>query len=119
MKSCARALGEMLLYDVGKQGMPKLTDYEGGLPAGKLGLDMVFSADATGFGNMQFNTYGINNPYTSKSAQNLRIIGLGNCDDGREGCRRVLGPNLAYSNGLIHADQSNTCVEIDVGGRDK
>ena len=113
IKSCARAVGEMLLYDVSKRGMPPLSDYTDG----KLGLDLVFSADATGFGNMQFNTYGLNNPYTSKSAQNLRVIGLGNCDDGREGCRRVLGPNLPYINSLILADECGTCVEIDVGGK--
>ena len=112
IKPVARCISEMLIYDVGKRGMPLLSQYT----TGDLGLDIVFSADATGFGHQQFNTYGMNNPYTSKSAQNLRVIGLGNCDDGREGCRRVLGSNLEYINSLILADEKGERVEVDVDG---
>jgi hypothetical protein len=107
------AIGEMLAQDCGKRGMPTLDEYADG----KRPLHLVFSADATGYGSMQFCTYGLNNPYTSKSAQNLRIIGLGNTDDGREGCRRVLGGNLEYINNLILAEERGECVDIQVGDR--
>ena len=111
IKPASMAIGEMLAQDCGKRTMPLLSEYEAGL-----GLDLVFSGDATGFGNQQFNTYGLNNPHMSKSAQNFRVFGLGNCDDGREGSRRVLGPNLAYINSLIIADECNECVDFEIAG---
>ena len=110
IKPVLAAVSEMISEDCGKQGMPTLDCYRGGA----IGLNLVFSADATGFGTCQFNTYGLNNPYTSKSARNLRIIGLGNCDDGREGCRKVLGDNLKAINELILADEENRCVDIQL-----
>lgn len=89
---------ELLLQDPGTHGMPRLEHFDGGV----IEIPVVLSLDATGFGSQQFNTVGINNPYMSKSATNMRIIGLGNCDDGRSGSTRLLGPNLAVINELVH-----------------
>jgi hypothetical protein len=110
IKPVKMSICEMMTQDCGRKTMPPLEFYKSGI----LGLDLVFSGDATGFGNQQFNTYGLNNPHMSKSAQNFRIFGLGNCDDGREGCRRVLGDNLAYINSLILADEREECVNFEL-----
>ena len=100
----------MLAQDVGLHGMPQLPDLLDGL-----NLPIVIHWDATGFGRNQFNTIAIRNPYHPKSAQLLRPIGLGNCDDGRDGTVRLLGPNLDRLNSLIVADQQDVCVECAAG----
>eukprot|EP00965_Chrysotila_dentata_P064352 2132388-Pleurochrysis_carterae.AAC.1 len=53
-------------------------------------VPLVISFDATGFGSQQINTIALNNPYSSKSAQLLRIFGLGTCSDDRIGTARLL-----------------------------
>ena len=98
---------EMYSRDVGLQGMPRA----GAFGKGRLKLPIVISWDATGFGRKQFNTVAARNPYLSRSAQLLRVFGLGNCDDGREGTKLVLGPNLPLLNAAIVADQKAECIK--------
>ena len=98
----------LLSQDAGKYSMPPRSEFIGG----KLKLPIVISWDATGFGNQQFNTGAINNPFTPESAQQLRIFGLGNCADSREGTVRLFGPNLDTLNEWIAADQADECISI-------
>ena len=97
----------MLARDVGHLGMPSLSAFIGG----ELKLPIVVHWDATGFGRNQFNTIAARNPYLSRSAQLLRPFGLGNCDDGRDGTVRLLGPNLERLNTAIKADQDDVCIK--------
>jgi hypothetical protein len=97
---------EMYARDVGVQGMPLASAFG----AGGLKLPIVISWDATGFGRNQFNTIAARNPYLLRSAQLLRVFGLGNCDDGREGTKLLLGHNLPRLNAAILADQNDTCI---------
>ena len=101
---------QLLKQDSGKQGMPTLEEFDGGARR----FPIIVSLDATGYGKMQFNTIALNNPYNSKSAQNLRIIGLGNCGDDRSGSTRLLAGNLDEINEILVNDPF---LEVAVDGR--
>eukprot|EP00966_Prymnesium_polylepis_P201980 4679309-Prymnesium_polylepis.1 len=95
--------------------MPPRSEFIGG----KLKLPIVISWDATGFGNQQFNTAAVNNPFTPESAQQLRIFGLvgQNCADSCEGTVRLFGPNLDTLNEWIAADQADECASNAAAAR--
>ena len=98
--------------DPGTLGMPTIQQLL------KLGLKLTFviSYDCTGFKKQQMNTLAVNNPWTPKSAQLLRIYGLGMCDDGRGGTKRLMGPeNLEYLNQML-TDPASACIECEVDG---
>ena len=99
---------DLLSHDPGRYSMPPLPFFLGG--AAKLPLLVQY--DGTGFGKQQFCTIVIGNPFTPKSAQLLRPIGLANCSDNRSGAVRAFGPNLAEINELINADRENRPVSI-------
>lgn len=104
------------LKDCGKQSVPQLVSFLAGSAAG-LKLPIVIMLDATGYGNQQLNTIAIRNPYLSASSQQLRVFGLGNCSDDREGSTRLLGANLDYINALIADPTLRTPdgdVELDI-----
>ena len=88
---------EVLSRDTGRGDMPELPFFLGGHQK----LPLVISWDATGYGSQQFNTIAVRNPYLSAAAQQLHTFALGNCDDGRDGTARLLGPNLEKINALI------------------
>ena len=54
------------------------------------------------------------NPYLSRSAQHLRVFGLGNCSDNRAGSTRLLGPNLGTINEIIQYELV-TCIPCEDG----
>ena len=93
-------MAELLMQDPGTCDMPPLPFFLGGAHE----LPIVISLDATGYGSQQFNTIALKNPHLSHLAQLLRIIGLGNCSDDRDGSTRLLGPNLGSINEIINAD---------------
>ena len=106
---------QVLTRDPGRGDMPPLPFFLGGHQP----LPLVISWDATGYGTQQFNTIALRNPYMSAAAQQLHTFGLGNCDDGREGTTRLLGPNLARINELISLkrglNQKARCVDVPMG----
>ena len=116
-KSLVQVVQEMLVQDPGKQDMPSLDFFHGG--ANK--FPIIIKLDATGFGKLQFNTIAADNPYTSRSAQNLRIFGLGNCSDDRRGSTRLLGANLKSINELINMKKEQSiddqCMTCEVEGK--
>ena len=80
---------------------------------GALEFPIVLCWDATGFGKLQLCTAALFSPWESLAAAGLHILGLGNCDDGRSGVKRVLGPpNVTFINRLIEADQKNELVPL-------
>ena len=103
-------ISSILEEDCGKCGMPDL----GHFLAGNV-LDVVISQDATGFGALSIATCVLNNPYSPHSAQNLRILGLGNVDDGREGTTKLLQSNRELLNRLIKTEGAEL-IDIEVGG---
>jgi len=107
---------ELIAKECGMRGMPKLEYFHGG----KFKLPIVLQWDGTGYGKQQFNTIAIRNPYASHSAQHLYIFGLGNCDDGRNGTTRLLGPNLPLINkmiGMKKAEGEAACIPVTVEGQ--
>ena len=90
-------VGCLLAEDCGKNGMPPLSDFIDGSSV----LDIKLSADATGFGALQLSLLTLGNVYSAQSAQTLRILGGGNCDDGRSGVLKLLGDNHAIVNQVI------------------
>ena len=109
-------VNELIVQDPGVVGtgrcrMPDLSEFLAGLK-----LPLVVSRDATGKGKLQFNTTVLHNPYSSKSAQALRIFGLGLADDGRSGSSLVFGEhNLNDMNRLVDADLKDEWVCFDCG----
>lgn len=103
---------DILEQDPGKLGMPALSAFLGGTTR----LTLVICLDATGYGRQQFNTLACRNPYMSASAQHLRTFGVGNCNDDRDGSRRLLGPNLKVINDIIklklEIEEAKQCMEI-------
>jgi hypothetical protein len=71
--------------------------------------------DATGFGAAQLTTIAVCNPWLPRSAQHLRVFGLGNCGDDRDGMVRLMGPNLAFINEIFHAKRAGRLVSIALG----
>ena len=108
LTSFTQVLQQLVAQDVGKQGMPSLPFY---LKGNK--LPIVISFDGTGFGSQSLNTIALNNPATSQSAQMLRIFGLGNVGDDRDGTTRLLGPNRATINSMIRDEEA--CITCDGG----
>lgn len=105
-----RIVNELLAQDPGHHGMPALSCYVGG----ELEVPLVFQWDATGFGMLQITTAAVRNPYHPQSAAQLRIFGLGNCDDGRGGSTGLMGEdNLSQINKWISCPD---CDEFDVVG---
>lgn len=104
-------LQELMARDLGKLGMPTLLEFKSGLK-----LPIVISRDATGKGSLQFTTIAARSPWATKSAQLLHIFGFGCCSDGREGTRRLLGPNLEAINHIIDIEAANQCTTCEVGG---
>eukprot|EP00965_Chrysotila_dentata_P029402 976917-Pleurochrysis_carterae.AAC.1 len=102
-KSYQAVVRELLKSDPGSGDMPELPFFMGGL----LALPLVISFDETGFGTQQVNTIALNNPYSSKSAQQLRIFGRGNCIDDRSGTSQLLGDNLKYINKRFAAERAD------------
>ena len=72
--------------------MPPLPYFLGG----QAKLPLVIQWDGIGFGKQQFNTVEVCNPYAPKSAQMLRLLGLRNCGDNREGTPRPHAPPTAH-----------------------
>ena len=103
-------ISAVLEEDCGNFGMPEL----GYFLAGNV-LDLVVSQDATGFGSLSIATCVLNNPYTPHSAQNLRILGLGNVDDGKDGTTKLLQENRELLNRLIRTEGAEL-VEVPVAG---
>lgn len=111
MKSFAAIVAEMLVQDPGRHGMPGLESYIGEKARE---FPIIISFDGTGYGSQQFNTIAVRNPYHPHSSMQLRIFGLGNCSDDKDGTRRLLGGNLETINKYICCD---TCVEVIPEGR--
>ena len=112
-RSFVQVVLQMIKQDPGTQGMPLLSSFH----RGKLKFPLVIKLDATGYGKLQVNTIAVDTPFTSKSAQNLRLLGLGNCSDDRDGSMRLLGDaNLRDVNELLEmAEQEEllTCQVAD------
>jgi hypothetical protein len=100
MRSLAVVVQELLAEDPGKHGMPPLPFFLGG----KLELPLVISFDGTGFGQLGLNTIAVRNPYMPQSAALLRLIGIGNCHDNKDGTTRLLGDNLGVINEMTHSN---------------
>ena len=47
---------------------------------------MVFSFDATGFGNSQLTTVALRNPYKRATAAHLLMLGIGSLSDNPRAC---------------------------------
>jgi len=108
-KSWAVVCQEIVARDPGQHGMPPLSAYAGGLE-----LPIIISFDATGFGSQQLTTVAARNPYLPQSNFQLRLFGLGNVGDDKDGAKRLLGPNLALINEMIQADEA--CILCDPSG---
>ena len=92
-------IGCLLAEDSGKNGMPELDEFL----SKRHVLDIKLSADATGFGALQLSLLTLGNPWSAQSAQTLRILGGGNCDDGRDGVLKLLGDNRDVVNRVIRS----------------
>ena len=108
IKSFEQVMCELLSQDPGKHNMPPLSHFS----SGQMYLPIVMQLDATGYGSQQFNTIVIRNPYMSASAQQLYILGLGNCSDDRGGSTRLLGNNLSSINKAIHLGNARMEVTL-------
>ena len=101
-KPLLRCLNEIVTEDMGKRGMPSLEQF---LEQGRT-LTLAVQLDATGYGKLQISSIVIKNPWASHSAQQLRIFGVGTCDDGRAGATRLCGPeNHTLINQLLDCQQ--------------
>jgi hypothetical protein len=103
-KSFEMMLNQLLHQDPGHGDMPPLSFFAGGAAE----LPIVISLDATTVA-LAHNTsirlrWAMRNPYLSRSAQHLRVFGLGNCSDNRAGSTRLLGPNLGTINEAIQSE---------------
>ena len=112
-RSISEVFNQLLIEDPGVVGaMPNLSYFLGG----RAKLPIVISRDATGKGKVKLTTACINNPWASKSAQFIRVIGLGNVDDGHDGSKRLFGEtNLQTIETLVAADEADECVSTEVG----
>eukprot|EP00965_Chrysotila_dentata_P226036 6195151-Pleurochrysis_carterae.AAC.2 len=65
---------------------------------------------------LKITTIVLNNPFTSKSAQNLRIFGIGMMDDNKQGTRRLLqAENRDFLNGLLRLRGSEKSLICALG----
>ena len=105
-----KALADIVNEDPGGGGMPPLKEFEG---AGKKRFPVVFSFDATGFGNSQLTTVALRNPYKRASAAQLRLLGIGSLSDSREGALKVISEtNLEQIRAAIRHDQNGTTMPV-------
>ena len=96
-----KALADIVNEDPGGGGMPPLAEFEGG----KRRFPVVFSFNATGFGNSQLTTVALRNPYKRASAAQLRLLGIGSLSDSREGALKVISEtNLEQIRAAIRHD---------------
>ena len=91
---------DLLTADPGYGSMPPLEYFT--TPDG-MQLPVVISLDATGVGKRLLSTLVLKTPYGSQSAQQLRILAMGNCDDGRRGARLLLQDNRPAVNQLCRS----------------
>ena len=98
---------DLLARDPGTHGMPPLPFYLGGAHP----VPIVVQWDATGFGKLQLTTAAVRNPFLPMSAQQLRVLGIGNCGDGKSGTKALMGPNIDTINSWISSDR---LVEVDI-----
>ena len=104
-----KALADIVNEDPGGGGMPQLQEFEGG----KRRFPVVFSFDATGFGNSQLTTVALRNPYKRASAAQLRLLGIGSLSDSREGALKVISEtNLEQIRAAIRHDQNGTTMPV-------
>ena len=106
-----KALADIVNEDPGGGGMPPLEEFKGG----KRRFPVVFSSDATGFGNSQLTTVALRNPYKRASAAQLRLLGIGSLSDSREGALKVISEtNLEQIRAAIRHDQAGTTMPVKV-----
>ena len=110
-RSIETAYAELLTHGAGKYGAPTLEQYEGC----DLEVPFVGSWDATGHGKLQVSTAVLRNPYAPHSGQQLHILSVGNCDDGRSGVARLLGKENIFL--LNHWSREKPVFECEVRGR--
>ena len=102
---------DLLTYGPGKFGMPTLDELDGS----DIEVPFVNSWDATGHGKLQISTAVVRNPYAPHSGQQLHIVAVGNCDDGRSGAERLLGKDNIFL--LNHWSRDQPVVESHVRDR--
>ena len=90
--------------------MPQLASFL----TGDLTFPLCFSVDATGFGKLQLSTAMVRDPYGTKSAAVANVFGIGNVDDGRNGCSRLFGSNRDVINRMIHVGREKECMQFDL-----
>ena len=74
---------------------------------------MVFSFDATGFGNSQLTTVALRNPYKRATAAQLRLLGIGPLSNSREGALKVISEtNMEQIPATIRHDQADTTMPV-------
>lgn len=105
--SFSSAVKQLMQQDPGSHGMPPLVNFK------ENGIPVVISFDGTGYGSRQSNTAVIRNPYMSASNQQLRIFGLGNVSDDRDGVARIFGDNIHVINDTICARATGICMEVE------
>ena len=105
----ATVFQDLLARDPGTHDMPPLPFYLGGAQP----VPFVLQWDATNFGKLQLTTAAVCNPFLPMSAQQLRLLGIGNCGDGKSGTKALMGPNIDTINGWIGSDR---LVEVDIDG---
>jgi len=104
-----KALADIVNEDPGRGGMPPLEEFKGG----KRRFPVVFSFDATGFGNSQLTTVALRNPYKRASAAQLRLLGIGSLSDSREGALKVISEtDLEQIRAAIRHDQTGTTMPV-------
>ena len=108
-RSVATIFQDLMAHDPGKHDMPALPFYLGGAHP----VPIVIQWDATGYGKLQLTTAALRNPYLPMSAQQLRLLGIGNCGDDKKGTAMLMGPNVAVVNEWII---SETCQEVMIDG---
>ena len=105
-----KALADVVNEDPGGGGMPPLEEFEGG----KRRFPVVFSFDATGFGNSQLTTVALRNPYKRATAAQLRLLGIGPLSNSREGALKVISEtNMEQIPATIRHDQADTTMPVN------
>ena len=104
-----KALADIVNEDPSHGGMPPLEEFEDG----KRRFPVVFSFNATGFGNSQLTTVALRNPYKRATAAHLRILGIGSLSDSCEGALKVISENnMEQIRAAIRHDQNGTTMPV-------